>query len=62
MHLYQALPNKLEKLEYIIQKSCEVGYQSITFFQAERSQILVLSESKKQRLQKIAIEAIEQCG
>jgi 16S rRNA U1498 N3-methylase RsmE len=24
LHLYQAIPNKFEKLEYIIQKSCEV--------------------------------------
>lgn len=62
LYLFQALPNKLEKLEYIIQKSCEVGYRSITFFEAERSQILVLSENKKERLNKIAIEAIEQCG
>lgn len=62
LSLFQALPNKLEKLEYIIQKSCEVGYSRITFFEAERSQILVLSENKKERLKKIAIEAIEQCG
>ncbi len=62
LHLFQALPNKLEKLEYIVQKSCEVGYRSITFFEAQRSQILVLSENKKDRLKKIAIEAVEQCG
>ena len=62
MHLYQALANKLEKLEYIVQKSCEIGYLGIHFFQSERSQILQLSENKKDRLRKIAIEAIEQCG
>ncbi len=62
IHLIQALPNKLEKLEYIIQKSCEVGYSSLHFFSAERSQMWTLSENKKERLRKIAIEAIEQCG
>lgn len=60
--LYQAIPNKLEKLEYIVQKSSEVGFSRIVFFQSERSQKLVLSENKKQRLQKIMQEAIEQCG
>lgn len=60
--LYQALPNKLPKLEYIIQKCCEIGYKKIVFFEAERSQKLVISENKKDRLHKIAIEAIEQCG
>lgn len=62
MTLYQALPNKLSKLEYIIQKCSEIGYRKIIFFVSERSQKLVLSENKKQRLEKIAIEAIEQCG
>jgi len=62
MHLIQALPNKLEKLEYIIQKACEVGYLSLHFFSAERSQMWFLSENKKVRLRKIATEAIEQCG
>lgn len=62
LSLFQALPNKLEKWEYIIQKSAEIWYRHIYFFQAERSQILKLSESKKERLKKIAVEAIEQCG
>jgi len=60
--LFQALPNKLEKLEYIVQKCSEVGYAKIVFFQGERSQKLILSENKKQRLYKIMQEAIEQCG
>lgn len=59
--LYQALPNKLGKLENIVQKCSEVGYSKIIFFDSERSQKLVLSDAKKNRLQKIAIEAIEQC-
>ncbi len=60
--LYQALPNKLEKLEYIIQKWTEVGITSFSFFRSERSQKLLLSEAKKERLEKICIEAIEQSG
>jgi 16S rRNA (uracil1498-N3)-methyltransferase len=59
--LYQAFPNKLSKLEYIVQKCSEIGYKKIVFFESERSQKFVLSESKKDRLQKIATEAIEQC-
>jgi len=62
MVLYQAFPNKLSKFETIVQKCCEVGYKKIIFFESERSQKLVISENKKERLQKIAIEAIEQCG
>ncbi len=59
--LYQAYPNKLSKFEYIVQKCTEVGYKKIVFFESERSQKLVLSENKKERLRKIAIEATEQC-
>jgi len=62
MNLYQGLPNKFSKLETIVQKCSEVGYKKIIFFQALNSQKLVVSENKKERLHKIAIEAIEQCG
>lgn len=62
LHLFQALPHKLEKLEYIIEKWVEIGYRSFTFFPSERSQKLVLSDNKKARLEKIAQEALEQCG
>jgi RsmE family RNA methyltransferase len=44
-----------------VQKCCEVWYRKIVFFESERSQKLVLSGNKKERLRKIAIEAIEQC-
>jgi len=60
--LFQALPNKLSKLEYIVQKCSEVGFSKLVFFSSERSQRLVLSENKKERLGKIMQEAIEQCG
>lgn len=62
LHLYQAFPNKLSKMEYIIQKCSEIGYKKITFFQSEHSQKLVISEGKEERLRKIATEATEQCG
>jgi len=62
MSLYQAFPNKLSKLETIVQKCGEVGYSKIIFFESERSQKIVLSDAKKERLYKIAIEATEQCG
>ncbi len=61
MVLYQAFPNKLSKFETIVQKCCEVWYFKIIFFESERSQKLVLSDNKKHRLTKIAIEAIELC-
>lgn len=60
--LYQAVPNKISKLETIVQKSSEIGYKRIVFFQGDTSQKLVLSDSKRERLQKIATEATEQCG
>jgi len=60
--LYQALPNKFEKIELIVQKCCEIGYKKIFFFQSDRSQKIHISENKKLRIQKIAIEASEQCG
>ena len=62
LHLFQSLPHKLEKREYIIEKWVEVGYRSFVFFPSERSQKIIVSESKKQRLKKIMIEALEQCG
>ena len=62
LHLYQAFPNKLSKMEYIIQKCSEIGFKKITFFQSEHSQKLVISEGKEERLHKIAVEATEQCG
>jgi 16S rRNA (uracil1498-N3)-methyltransferase len=62
LNLYQALPNKLDKLEYIVQKATEVWFTKIVFFKADRSQKLNLSRSKIERLNKIIIEAVEQSG
>lgn len=60
--LYNALPNKLEKIEYIIQKGTEIWFTSFVFFRSERSQKLILWENKIQRLKKIIAEAAEQSG
>jgi 16S rRNA (uracil1498-N3)-methyltransferase len=60
--LYQAMPNKYEKIEYIIQKWVEVGISEFVFFRSDRSQKLVLSPAKIDRFVSIAREAVEQCG
>ena len=62
IHLYQALPNKVSKIEYIIQKWVELGITSFSFFVSKRSQSLVISATKNKRFEKIATEALEQCG
>lgn len=60
--VYQALPNKWEKLEFIVQKWVEVGISEFVFFKSERSQPLPITDRKMDRLQIIAKEALEQCG
>jgi 16S rRNA (uracil1498-N3)-methyltransferase len=60
--LYQALPNKYEKIEYILQKGVEVGISKFVFFRSDRSQKLLLSPAKIERFAAIAREAVEQCG
>ncbi len=60
--LYQAIPNKLSKLEYIVQKCSEVGFSKIVFFPSERTQKIVISGNKRGRLENIMKEAIEQSG
>jgi len=60
--LYQAMPNKHEKIEYILQKWVEVGISRFIFFRSDRSQKLILSPAKIDRFITIAREAVEQCG
>lgn len=55
-----ALPNKFEKAELIVQKASEIGIDEIVFFPAQHSIIKEISDKKKERLQKISLEAIEQ--
>lgn len=60
--LFQALPNKIEKIEWILEKNIEIGVKKFVFFRSDRSQKLIVSESKKERFYTIAREAVEQCG
>lgn len=60
--LYQALPNKYEKIEYILQKGIEIGIRKFIFFRADHSQKLMISPAKITRWQTIMQEALEQCG
>ncbi len=62
IHLYQAIPNKYEKIEYIIEKWVEVGIRHFTFFRSDFSQKLHISLAKEERFRTIAREALEQCG
>ena len=61
LNLFQALPNKLEKIEYILQKWVEVWIKNFVFYRSERSQKLIISNKKFDRLYKILLEAVEQC-
>lgn len=60
--LYQAFPNKREKIEYILQKWVEVGIRRFLFFRSDFSQKIPLLISKEARFTTIAREALEQCG
>jgi len=62
LNIFWAFPNKLEKMEYILQKWVEVWVTGFFFFRSERSQKLILSENKIDRLNKIIAEAVEQSG
>lgn len=65
IHLYQALP-KLDKLEFIVQKSVEVGVSQITPFESKNCVAKITSklkvQDKKNRLQKISESASIQSG
>jgi len=65
--LAQAIPNKLSKMDFIIEKATELGVDTIAPVAAERSIINVgaiheLPLRKLQRWQKIAEQASRQCG
>jgi len=62
LNLFQSFPNKLDKIEYIIQKWIEVWISSFTFYRSERSQKISITEKKEERLNKILVEAVEQSG
>ncbi len=60
LNLYQAIPNKISKIEYILQKATEVWFKKIIFFRSKRSQKLNISENKIERFKNIVLEATEQ--
>ncbi len=60
LNVFSALPNKLEKIEYVISKWVEVWVTWFYFFRSKRSQKLNISGNKIERLQKIITEAVEQ--
>ncbi len=60
LNLYQAIPNKLDKIETIIQKWTEIWYNNFYFYKSNRSQNLFLSPNKILRLEKIIKESVEQ--
>ena len=61
--VYMALP-KSDKLEFIVQKACELGAKKLVPFVSEFcvAQKSKKEDSKKQRLEKISAEAAKQCG
>lgn len=52
----------MNRLEWAIQKLCELNIHAVQLITSERSQSQLLSPSKMDRLQKIALEAQKQCG
>ena len=61
LNLFQALPNKLDKIEFIIKNWTQIWITNFLFFKAERSQKINITDKKIERLKKIILEASEQC-
>lgn len=54
-----------EKMDWIIEKACELGYTKVVVFQSERSEVRLNAEKAEKRLErwkKIAVSACQQCG
>lgn len=60
--VFQAYPNKIATIEFIVQKMVELGIHDIVFFPSEHSQIKSVPEAKQSRISAIATEALEQSG
>ncbi len=58
LNLWLCLPNKPEKLEFILQKAVEIGATSVTLFEGDFSQMK--HQLRHDRLEKIIVEAAEQ--
>jgi len=59
VYLYQALPNKIDKIEDILDKATQIWVYKIIFFKSERSQKILINEHKIDRFKKIIIESVE---
>lgn len=60
INLYSALPNKIEKIEFVAQKATEMWVSNFYFWKSKRSQQIFLNEKKIDRIKKIIEEATEQ--
>lgn len=58
LNLWLCLPNKPEKLEFILQKAVEIGVSRIVLFESDFSQMK--HQLRMDRLEKIMVEAAEQ--
>jgi 16S rRNA (uracil1498-N3)-methyltransferase len=59
--LVQALP-RINRLDFIVEKGCELGMTELWIFPGERSERKELSSNQIDRLKSITIAAIKQCG
>ena len=62
LNLFQALPNKLDKIESIIKNGTQIWITNFLFFKGDRSQKLNISENKIKRFKKIILESAELSG
>lgn len=54
-----------EKMDWIIEKACELGYAEIAVFPSERGEVRLTCEKAVKRVErwnKIAVSACQQCG
>jgi 16S rRNA (uracil1498-N3)-methyltransferase len=59
--LAQAIP-RLNRLDFIVEKGCELGMTELWLFPGERSERKELSSSQLERLNGVLIAALKQCG
>lgn len=50
------------KLDFIVEKGCELGMTALWLFPAEKGEKIQLSDSQQKRLESLAISAMKQCG
>ncbi len=60
LNLFQAIPNKIDKIEFIIKNGTQIWISNFLFFRSSRSQKLRITQKKIERLNKIILESVEQ--